>query len=440
MYKIITINGRVFYSLSEPKIRINTKEEIKYDNYNLDINSLYVEKSNTTIYKPCINEPIFDKRVLDISENSSFYSYILYENDSIYALLKQPLMIFYYPELLKKSGLLLQILNNYPQMIFTLLKDKYNYYIPLKDKTNFLIDHKLYPTKNLNKTILDLLAKNTNYMVEYIYSLIQNNYFSNKSEDNESYDLLFNYVHNYLNNFYFIMMLLTKAQHIHEKKLVINEILNCFYVDEIIHKKLFEYQETQIKYINKINDDIYHIEHEIGIIYKYTIESINYDYLCELILKKISLQQELSNTAFNFEQILQNINNIDDLDILLAFAKRGYPLSPFSNIHKCNIKLLYFELKYCPLFIHKIPDTILKDKDSILKLCAINRDILFKADLSLLNNQEFILEYIKLYSSQNILPIIKNLLKSKEFIMKAKQLDPSVIKFVNIGEIQNEQN
>lgn len=442
MYKIITINGKILYSLERPEIVCEYENQIKYSLYTLDEVPFYVEKCNEFSNTVYMNFSYFDSSILNYSENSEFFTLTQYEKNNLQALSKQPLMIFQFPEFLKKHDLLLKILDQYPQMILTLLKKDYNDFLSIKDKMKILTENNIFPKRYLDKHLLDELLQNEEYMFNYIYHFIKNELkiIYSYSHD-QSLQLLFDITQDKLKDMTFVEKLLTKERQIQDCEYLIDDLNRYFDIENEIQDYMFQYQKhLQTTKYNQLKYQLHYIDIEIK---KINSSILNYDVLSDLILKKAEISYRIDFNA-NFEKIIcDQLTNFDfnNFDLLIAFAKKGICLSPYSELYQSNIELIYLELKNNPDFINDIPKTVLSDRNAVLKLRSVYPNILSIADKSLLNNEYFMIEYLKLYSCLDHFFIDGRLLKNKEFMNVASQIDPYIEQykvFSNENEFDNE--
>ncbi|WP_270525993.1 hypothetical protein [Longibaculum muris] len=443
--RLITISGKVIYFRQS----IESISKYKFDKYNLEKQHIYIDYIN------CSNE-LKEKQIIESINNLEFetneyiYSiYYLIKPSSIKEIqeiiLNQPLTIFDNLSLLKDKNFLDLFIAKYPTFIFTFMKEEYRKYISLKEIVDIFIKYDFFPLQNLYDDLIKEILSREIYQYKFIdYFIEKSNFihFFNTSKKDISKDVISDFklmiqtISNLLNDknfidnlfdyvqdtwFYNCLLLLDQMKIKKSSQMIIEEKIKM--IDE----------ESKIRQI-KIKDYYHYLIEELSLLTNAL--SHQYQTIADILYKIIYLEKYyifpsylplgITTESISILNYLPSYY-LNKKDFLVIMAKKGIPLSAYSKKLKKDLEILYYEIKYFPEYIEFVPIELFSNKKFIFMARTICPNILQYVNINLLDNYEFMLEYIQLFGTKDYFKLGYNLSLNKDFMYEAIFYDQNII-------------
>lgn len=442
-YRITTIYGKKFYYESRPRIFMESNED--YDDYNLENCTYYIDKvfldpfqQDIEIYK----NNKFNPNMYTHKLENHYLS--IHDIDQLHLFIKNnPLMIFKHKYLLCDKEFLLEFIHIYPLFLCSLIKKQYRKYINTSLLAEIFISEKVYPYRFLDEELIIEFLKNKEYMYELVIYFLKHALFSCYITDriyfpeegistvyNEgeisSMELILPYLKNLLEDDNFV-----KKISLLQDEDIWNTIerigIEIFHMDKEKIDCMIKNANT-LEFYNTEHKDYEELEDEICAMSK--LQKIDYKKLVELLLELAKINEaRLSGSAPITYYFLEKtpLALLENKEFLLLAAKKGISLSQYSYGYREDYDLVYYEVMHDVTILDSLPSYFFDDPKFILKIRYICDYILHYASDKLLNDESFMLEYLKRFSSKSYFKLGYQLSLNKDFLYQACKYDYNIL-------------
>jgi len=419
----------------------------------------------------CSDNELMTYFYMDDRNKVSSYSPIYIEND----IMKQPLQIFSDFSLLQDKKLCFKLIEEYPNLLYTLFKKQYCIYFSLIEIVYLIKKHKIYPVENLYPELFfKLLPQKENeeygyqFLKEYLYYISTFIFYIRTKRDrilddddefysDEDSKFFLNYspyifpllkderlINDIFNDSRFsITMVETIEYIIYSSYDEDNSCNNKNYYDLLMKKMDNHLNQMKSKlleeeYKEKCLLQKYQLELE-GLVYE---KSKDYNQIIKNFLKCIYIQKKHKKKyeTYSIKDYLKCIPDtyFEDKQFLITAAKYGLVFSLYSQKYKNDFEILYEEVKHNKWLLNKIDSSIFNVPEYIIKLSYLYPNILLYTSEDLLNDYSFMIEYLSIFPINNFFRIGKKLSRNPYFFESAKFYEPNILMYCDPELYSNE--
>lgn len=438
VYRIINIYGKQIFC------KEHYEEVDVFDEYNLENSFYYIDKLDSDDARlkdyEIFNHVTLREDIYKEDRHEMLQQYLFDDNnvkndeELLLKYMKRPLDVFYDDNVLNNRDVITKIIKEYLVLLYTLVKEKYRKYFSYVGIGSLLIMNKIYPLKNINETLIKEVLKSKQYKLDYITHLIvhsslsiyydarDDEYIIPKAEQ-EFLELIIPYIEFDFEDKQFIIDVINNTED--------SDIYGLMCVLEEYACEEFN-NDKDIKALLIAKEEQDELE---GVKYKKTEEYIKYTKTLEIsdfdsyIENLVYIFKDFRSVFYYRYEIINYIPTklFENKLFLMKTARKGIGLSKYSNRFYTDIEIKYEEIKNGCIAPYDLKSELLNDPDYILKLREVCDKILFYVGESVLNNYEFIINYIKRYSTDKYFILGKELSKNKDFFYEAVLYDPYIL-------------